>query len=123
MMRGFDDIVLEWGGESYPVPASRQMELIYRVEVGLLDGRPGQAYQVLTQPGGTPLALLARVYASALIYAGAKVEPIEVYREITGRVAQGDGALMSMASEALLRILGVIAPDEEEAPKQSAKKT
>lgn len=124
MMRGFDDIVLEWDGETFSVPATSQMELIYRVESGLLNGKPGQAFSVLIAHGGPPLALLARVYAGALIYAGAKVSELEVYKAITSDVAAGDGAMLSKATSDLLGILGVLAPDDEDEQNQgkTAKK-
>lgn len=116
-MKGFDDIVIAWDGEEYTVPATSQMELILRVETGLLAGRETQAFKVLTQRSGPPVALFAKVYADALIYAGARVTHIEVFRALSENLHSGDGSLFINAQHDLLRILGLLAPEEEDGQK------
>lgn len=123
-MKGFDDIVLEWDGTEYRVPADRQMELILRVESALLAGQSGgQAFHVLTRDGGPPLALLARVWAEALSYAGARVAPLEVFHRMTGELSTGEGGVMIAATQGLLDILNTLAPDDgaaRDAPSDEA---
>lgn len=119
-MQGFDPITLEWAGESYTVPASRQMELILRVEEGLLKGHNGQAYDILVRPAGPPLAQFSGVYADALRYAGAKVEPIEVFRAITGNIGSGDGTMLQGAIMDVLRILNLLGGESDGKAKTEA---
>jgi len=116
-MQGFDDIELTWQGQTYTVPATRQMELILRVEQGLIEGTGLQAYEVLMRPSGPPLAQFSRVFADALRYAGAQVQHIEVFREITGSVGRGEGELLQDAVMQVMRILNLIAVEEDEAPQ------
>lgn len=116
-MQGFDDIELTWLGQTYTVPANRQMELILRVEQGLIEGTGAQAYEILMRPSGPPLGQFSRVFAEALRYAGAPVQHIEVFREITGNVGRGDGALLQDAVMQVMRILNLIAIEEDEAPQ------
>lgn len=125
MMKGFDAIELEWDGETYSVPATSQMELILRVETGLIAGRDTQAFKVLTQRSGPPMALFAKVYADALIYAGARVTHIEVFRTLSENLHSGDGGLFIQAQHDMLKILGLLAPEGgEEKPKaKPGKKT
>lgn len=113
-MKGFDAIDLGWGGETYSVPATSQMELILRVETGLIAGRDTQAFKVLTQRSGPPMALFAKVYADALIYAGARVTHIEVFRALSENLHSGDGALFIQAQHDMLKILGLLAPEGDE---------
>lgn len=124
-MKGFDALELEWDGETYAVPATSQMELILRVETGLIAGRKTQALTVLRTPGGPPLALFSKVFADALIYAGANVTHLEVYKELT-KDAMSNGVLFVQAFNQVLKILGLLAPEGDEEPKakgRSAKKT
>lgn len=113
-MKGFDAIELQWDGETYAVPATSQMELILRVETGLIAGRDTQAFKVLTQRSGPPLALFAKVYADALIYAGARVTHIEVFRALSENLHSGGGDMFIAAQHDMLKILGLLAPDEPE---------
>lgn len=126
-MKGFDDIVLEWDGKEYAVPANRQLELVMRVEDGFIDGKDRQAFDVLVRRSGVPINLLGKVYADALNYAGANVSPIEVVREVNAKVAAGDGAGFQALVNKLSEILGLLeapAGDEPAKPKgKSGKKT
>jgi hypothetical protein len=122
-MKGFDDIVLAWGGEEYTVPADRQLELIMRVEDGLIAGKDRQAFQVLVQRSGPPVALIGKVFADALIYAGAKVTHVEVVREIQSAIRRGEGGVYAKIADKLSEILGVIeAPATDEVGNAKAGK-
>ena len=112
-MKGFDDIVLEWDGQEYRVPANRQMELILRVEAGLTKGDPGQqAYSVLTRENGPPIARMAAAYGDALRYAGAPVSDMDVFNKIMAGIRVGDGSVSAIILTCL-NIMGVIGSDEE----------
>lgn len=108
-MKGFDSIALEWDGVEYAVPADRQLELVMRVEDGLIDGKDRQAFEVLIRRSGVPINLLGKVYAEALNYVGANVTPIEVVRGVNAKVAEGDGAAFQEIVNKLSEILGLLA--------------
>lgn len=108
MMKGFDPISLPWNGQAYSVPADRQMELIMRVEDGLIAGKDRQAFQVLVMRSGPPVSLIGKVYADALIYAGAAVTHVEVVRALQASIRSGKGDLYRVIADTLSEILGVI---------------
>lgn len=115
MMKGFDPISLPWNGQAYSVAADRQMELIMRVEDGLIAGKDRQAFQVLVMRAGPPVSLIGKVYADALIYAGAPVTHVEVVRALQASIRSGKGDLYRVIADALSEILGVIeAPASDE---------
>lgn len=124
-MKGFDDMILKWGGKEYAVPANRQMELILRVESNLMRGQRGeQAASVLARAGGAPTGLLVAAYADALRYAGAEVADIEVFKEVTSNIRSGGGELLTEITIACCEILGLIGTDDDmpEPPKGDAGK-
>ena len=114
-MKGFDPICLEWDGEEYAVPANRQMELLLRVEEGLIKGRPIQAFEVIGSGTVPPLGQLAAVYSDALQYAGAKVSFQEVYNALIASISS-DGETVGKVMYSLAAVLNVLASDEP-APK------
>jgi len=114
MMRGFDPIELGWDGETYAVPADRQLELIMRVEDGLIDGKDRQGFQVLVKRSGPPVALIGKVYADALIYAGAAVTHVQVVRALQDSIRSGQGDLYRVIADKLSEIMGVIEAPESE---------
>lgn len=121
-MKGFDAIELEWDGETYSVPAERQLELIMRVEDGLIAGRDRQAFEVLIQRSGPPVALIGKVYADALAYAGANVPAIEVVRTLQDAIRRVDAAIYVKVANKLSEILSVIeAPADAEKGKSPGK--
>jgi hypothetical protein len=121
-MKGFDAIELDWGGETYAVPADRQLELIMRIEDGLIAGKDRQAFQVLVQRSGPPVALIGKVYADALAYAGATVPAVDVVRGLQDAIRCGDGAIYAQVADKLSEILGVIeAPADDHKEKSPGK--
>jgi hypothetical protein len=123
-MKGFEPFDLTWGGETYSVEAHRQMELIMRVEDGLIQGRPVQAFEVLAMGTVPPIGRLARVYCDALRYASAPVTDAEVYQALVASM-RTDGKLIVDVMQQLLGVLGLLGTDEEvDTPKgaSTAKK-
>ena len=124
MMKGFEDIELVWGDNTYTVPASAQMELIMRVEDGLVRGRPVQAYEVLASGVVPPIGQLASVFADAIRYAGGAVPGPEVYKALVASMGS-DGSLIVDVMRQLSNVLGLLASDEasEEKDAKPAKKS
>jgi len=75
---------------------------------------------LLMRPNGPPIGQFSRVYADALRYAGAKVEPLEVFSAITSEIRNGNGLMLQTAIFDVMRILNLIGTDQE---VQKAKAT
>lgn len=124
-MKGFEPITLTWRGEEWEVPADRQMELIMRVEDGLVRGRPVQAYEVLGSGAVPPIGQLASVFGDALRYAGARVPAVDIYKALVKSMTT-DGADIVDVVRQISGILGLLASDAEaptgEAPKAKKPK-
>lgn len=108
MSESFDDVVLEWGGESYTVPATRVLPLICQIEDALCP-RPGDS-AVAVLVGKPPVGRLALAYEAALRFAGAPVAPGEVYLSIMEDLAEGGAEHVTRTRDAVLQLLALVAP-------------
>lgn len=107
-MSGFDDVTLEWAGESYRIPAERVLPLICRVEDALcLDPDDTSVEVLLRKPRP---ARLASAFEAALRHAGAPVGPGEVYLAIMEHLADGNPDHLVRTQEIVLALLALIAP-------------
>jgi len=110
-MHGFDDVSLSWQGQSFTVPANKQMMLIAKIEDALGGDGGQQAMTVLFRREGPPMSRLAMAFGAALRHAGAKVSDDEVYLSI-----QSDLVNKSKKDQAatiqgcIMAILSIISP-------------
>lgn len=100
-MAMFDDIVLEWEGREYRLPANRMLGAIASIE------------EVITLPelvqsserGGPPLNKIAKAFGAVLRYAGARVSDDEVY---LGMFSNPQAAFS--ANHAVMALLQILLP-------------
>lgn len=109
-MKGFEDVTFSWDGESYTVPANRQLMLIAKIEAALCGDTGRQAIDLLLQKSGPPHAHLAMAYEAALKYAGADVSEGEVYLAIMEDLTLGSAEALTKIQTATLALLSIIAP-------------
>lgn len=109
-MKGFSPVSLGWQGESFTVPADRQMQLILEIEDALSGASGQQAIAVLMQRGGPSYARLSQAYGAALRYAGASVTDDEIYLSIMSDMAEGKADAATKTQTAVLALLSIIAP-------------
>lgn len=121
MMQGFEDVTFDWAGESYTVPADRQMMLVAKIEAELVGDTGKQAIEVLLQPSGPPHARLALAFEAALRYAGAAISHGEVYLSIMQDLANNDSASLQKMQMATLTLLSVVSPPIGHALREDAK--
>lgn len=79
-MRGFDDVIFTWNGESYSIPANKVLGAIARVE-DIITLHELQRY---SKKESTPLAKLSMAYGVLLRYAGCRVSDVEIYEAMFG---------------------------------------
>lgn len=121
MGNAFDDVVFDWHGKEYRIPANRMLGAIARVEDVITMGQLGQH----TQRGTPPVSKVAQAYGAVLRYAGVRVTDDEVY---CGMFANGDlnnavtdavnslfHIMMPPAARARMAALEHIEPEEVEA--------
>lgn len=119
MKHSFDDVVFEWAGKEYRIPANRVLGAIARVE------------DIITMPdlgdrakrGTPPLSKVAQAYGAVLRYAGARVTDEEVYcdmfthADVTGAVMTTINSLFYImlppAAKAQFAAIEHMEPDEE----------
>lgn len=109
-MKGFEPVTLGWKGESYTIPADRQLGLIAQIEDALAGGSGQPALIILTRAGGPSYSRLAAAYGAALRYAGAQVGDEEVYLSIVEGFADGGSDVAQTVQTAILALLAIIAP-------------
>jgi hypothetical protein len=80
-MATFDDLKLEWGGNTYVVPARQMLEAIARIEDVIT---LHELHTYLQTRNTAPIGRVARAYASVLRCAGAQVTDDEAYRYMFG---------------------------------------
>lgn len=109
----FDPVTIVWKGEEHEIAPDKIMGLIARIEeiVTLSE------IHAAAQRGGMPLSKLAMAYASALRYAGARVEAEEVYASF---FEAGAAQTIPGAVSALLAMM--VPPQRNSAPAAPAKK-
>lgn len=78
----FEDISLEWKGETFTIPSKRVMKAIAVVESEVT---LGELWQQQAE-GKVKLTQLSAAFGKLLRFAGAKVEDEEVYEGMFGRV-------------------------------------
>lgn len=111
MMHGFEDVTLTWRGETYTVPANRQMLLIARIEDALSGDTGQQALSVLFRKEGPPYTRLAGAYGAALRHAGAKVSDEDVYLSIMSDIAsKSKQDVTHIIQGAIIALLSIISP-------------
>lgn len=111
-MQGFEDIKLEWDGETYIVEPERQMRLIGKVEASLLEHNEGKSAGQVLFNGGATAFKIADAYATALNYAGAQVPGLVVYEAIMAGLRVDDRTLRNNLLISIARILHLLTPDE-----------
>ena len=91
-MSAFDDIALEWGGQTYLIPARMSLEAIARIEEVIT--MEELAHCVVR--GAKPMLRVTRAFASVLRFAGAKVSDEEVYTDLFGQGMEALGRTQSL---------------------------
>lgn len=110
-MQGFEPVTLSWKGESFTVPADKQMMLIAEIEEALAGPKGEAPLAVLFRKTGVPPTRLANALAAALRYAGAKVTPEEVYLSVQEDIANSTRDQIAQKQWAtLVSILSIISP-------------
>lgn len=109
-MQGFEDVTLGWKGESFTIPANRQMGLVARIEDALSGDTGRHAINVLVQRDGPPYSRLAAAFGAALRYAGAKVTDEEIYLSIMEDFAKSQADVASKLQGVIIALLMVMAP-------------
>lgn len=110
-MQGFSDVTLGWQGDSFTVPANRQLMLIAKIEDALAGDGGEQAIAVLFRKNGAPHSRLAAAYGAALRYAGADVTDEAVYLSIQSDIAtQSSKAVAASVQRMLMGLLAIISP-------------
>lgn len=109
-MHGFKDVTLSWGGESYTVPADRQLMLIAELEDSLRGQSGLPAVSVLLQRGGPSFARLSAAFGTALRYAGAQVTDDEIYLSMQEDFAQESAEVADKVQTAVIGLLSIISP-------------
>lgn len=119
-MQGFEDVTLGWNGETFTVPANRQMALVARVEDALSGESGKQAITVLMQKEGPPYSRLAAAFGAALRYAGATVTDEEIYLSIMEDFTKSRADVAAKLQTVIVALLMVIAPPVGKAISASA---
>lgn len=110
-MQGFEDVTLTWRGQSYIVPANRQMMLIAVIEDALSGSSGQQALTVLFRREGPPYSKLAAAFGAALRHAGARVSDEDVYLSMMEDMAHKSKAdVTEMIQATIVALLSIIAP-------------
>jgi hypothetical protein len=110
-MQGFEDVTLTWQGQSYIVPANRQMMLIAVIEDALSGASGQQALTVLFRREGPPYSKLAAAFGAALRHAGARVSDEDVYLSMMEDMAHKSKAdVTEMIQATIVALLSIIAP-------------
>ena len=109
-MQGFEDVTLGWKGESFTIPANRQMGLVARVEDALSGDTGRQAIAILMQKDGPPYSRLAAAFGAALRYAGATVTDEEIYLSIMEDFTKSKADVVLKLQTVIVALLMVIAP-------------
>jgi hypothetical protein len=107
-MSGFDDVTISWAGTDYVVPANRMMMLVCKLEDALAGDAGEDAMTVLLHK--QPRARIAHAYEVALIYAGADLEPGEVYLSVMESLSEKNIDHARLVSEAVMTLLALVAP-------------
>lgn len=103
----FNDVVLNWDGDTYTVPSDKVMRLVSKVEAELTRDYPDQnAFDLLSRPSGPPLSNLCSAYAVALKYAGANVDAEDVY----GVLFSGNDNTAEVATLATMGLMEIMLP-------------
>lgn len=110
-MSGFEDVTLAWRGQSYVVPANRQMRLIAKIEAALSGETGRQALSILFQREGPPYSALAEAFGAALRHAGASVTDEEIYLSIQADLTtKSRSEKTAMIQGAIISLLSIISP-------------
>lgn len=109
-MQGFEDVTLGWKGETYTIPANRQMGLVARIEDALSGDTGRQAISILMQKEGPPYSRLAAAFGAALRYAGANVTDEEIYVSIMEDFSKSQALVVAKLQAVIVALLMVIAP-------------
>lgn len=116
----FKDVTLTWKGSEHVVKSNRVMELIARLEnhISIMD---------LANDQRPPFAKLSMAYAEALNFAGASVDPGEIYADLFseegGETAATavTGLLMMMMPPERVEKVAAAAPKKKARRKAKAK--
>lgn len=109
-MQGFEDVTLGWKGETFTIPANRQMGLVARIEDALSGDTGRQAISILMQKEGPPYSRLAAAFGAALRYAGANVTDEEIYVSIMEDFSKSQALVVAKLQAVIVALLMVIAP-------------
>lgn len=107
-MSGFDDVTLSWAGKDYTVPATRVMMLVCKIEDVLIGDDAEDAITVLLTK--RPRARISQAFEVALAYAGADLEPGEVYMSVMQSLADRQADHAALVQDSVMRLLALIAP-------------
>lgn len=102
MSGAFDDVMIEWRGIEYKIPARNMMGAIARIE----DHITLPELQRYSERGTAPLSRLAASFASVLRFAGASTVKDE---DVYAAMFEGQGEQQSVAS-ALRVLLSMMVP-------------
>lgn len=108
-MKGFEDVTIGWRGDTFTVPADRQLMLIAEIEDALTVGSK-TAMEVLLSPSGPGHAKLSMAYGAALRFAGADVSNDEIYLSIMNDLANRDVDAVVKVQSAVMALISIISP-------------
>jgi len=97
-------------GETFTIPANRQMGLVARVEDALSGETGKQAITILMQKEGPPYSRLAAAFGAALRYAGATVTDEEIYLSIMEDFTKSRADVALKLQTVIVALLMIIAP-------------
>jgi len=106
----FQDVTLSWKGEDYTVQANNVLMLIAKIEnhitlQELASGNPG-------------LAKIAQAYSAALVHAGARVSPDQVYQSFFAGADAGENAILAVQG-----LLAMMVPPDAKPAKKARPRT
>ncbi len=123
-MQGFEDVTLSWQGQSFTVPANKQMMLIAKIEDALGGENGDLPLSVLFRRQGPPHTRLAAAFGAALRHAGAKVTDEEIYLSIqTDMISKSKREQTASIQACIFALLSIISPPAVASLKGNAEPT
>ena len=127
MMKGFEDVSITWGGDTYVVPADGQLLLVAKIECALKEatGKPAVAALLDREGGGPSYAALSMGLGAALRHAGADVTDPEIYLAIQADMAASKADVAMMVQSTIMTLLSIVSPpiiEAMNAPVNAGKK-
>lgn len=110
LMGMFQEVSLEWDGETFNVPAEGQLKLVQIIEDALRGPGGENALTMLFKAGGPGNARLSAAYGAALRYAGAMVSDEDVFDYIDAAQSEGDHAALSVVQSGVMGLMAIVSP-------------